>query len=248
MEQLRTDPQAMVFLRMRERDRTLYYFGKRVIDVSLVLLSLFILLPVMLIIALLVKLDSPGPALFIQKRVGARRRFNGHSYYWEPFHFNILKFRTMKVDASSSLHYEFMKAYISGDEETLAKLRAKRKKEKAKYKLANDPRVTRIGGFLRKSSLDELPQLFNVLMGHMSLVGPRPPIPYEVEMYKPWHNQRLETMQGITGLWQVEGRSATTFDDMVKMDLKYIEYQSLWLDIKLLFMTIPAAIVGKGAR
>lgn len=248
MEQLGTDPQTMMFLRTQERDRTTYFIAKRILDVTIVLFSLIILLPLMGIIALLIKLDSPGPALFIQQRVGARRRFNGQSYEWEEVPFKILKFRTMRSDASSSIHYEFMKAYINGDEAELARQRNKRKEEAARYKISFDPRVTRVGKVLRKLSLDELPQLLNVLSGNMSLVGPRPPIPYEVEMYKPWHHQRLETMQGITGLWQVKGRSSTTFDDMVKLDLMYIENQSIWLDIKLLILTVPAAIVGRGAR
>lgn len=248
MEQIRSNPQTMVFTRIEEESNAVYYFSKRVLDVTIVSLSLILLTPIMALIAILVMLDSPGPALFKQKRVAAKRRFDGKRVYWEQVPFTIYKFRTMKMDAKSSIHYEFMKAYISGDEAAMARVRKKRQAEKAKYKLTDDPRVTKLGKFLRKTSLDELPQLINVLVGDMSLVGPRPPIPYEVEMYKPWHHQRLETTQGITGLWQVKGRSATTFDEMVKLDLEYIENRSLWQDIKLLVLTVPAAIIGKGAR
>lgn len=248
MEQISHNPQSMVFVRVNNKKRVSYQFAKRLLDVTIVSLSLLLLAPLMLLLMLLVKLDSPGPAIFVQKRIGAKRRFDGKNYYWEQVPFSIYKFRTMKVDSKATIHYEFMKAYISGDEAALTCIRAKMKAEKEKYKLTNDPRITRIGLFLRKTSLDELPQLINVLKGEMSIVGPRPPIPYEVEMYKQWHHQRLEAVQGITGLWQVEGRSATTFDEMVRLDLDYIEKQSLWLDIKLMLLTIPVAIVGKGAR
>lgn len=247
MEQISSNPQTMVFVR-EDKNRLSYHIAKRLMDVTIVSLSLIVLAPLMLLLALLVKLDSSGPAIFVQKRIGARRCFDGKNYYWEQVPFRIYKFRTMKVDSKANLHFEFMKAYINGDEAALARVRAKQKAEKDKYKLTNDPRVTKIGSFLRKTSLDELPQLINVLKGEMSLVGPRPPISYEVEMYKPWHHQRLEAVQGITGLWQVEGRSSTTFDEMVKLDLDYIEKQSLWVDIKLMVVTVPAALKGKGAR
>ena len=247
MEQIRTH-QPVIFVHTQNKQKALYYFVKRLIDLIVVVLSLIALLPVMLLIAFLIKRDSPGSAIFVQKRITAKLKFNGKTYYWEQVPFNIYKFRTMKTDAKATSHYEFMQAYISGDAEALAKIRAKRKIEKSQYKLTNDPRVTRLGKFLRKTSLDELPQFINILKGEMSLVGPRPPIPYEVEMYKSWHHQRLETPQGITGLWQVEGRSSTTFDEMVELDIKYIKKQSFWLDIKLLLLTIPAAIIGKGAR
>ena len=248
MEQLSSNPQSMVFVRVESKNRVFYRIAKRLLDVVIVSLSLVLLAPLMALIAVLVKLDSSGPAFFVQKRVSGKLRFDGKNYYWEQVPFNIYKFRTMKMDAKASIHYKFMKAYISGDEEAIKAIWAEQKAEKEKYKITNDPRITRLGDFLRKTSLDELPQLINVLKGDMSLVGPRPAIPYEVEMYKPWHLQRLEAVQGITGLWQVEGRSATTFDEMVKLDLEYIEKQSLWLDIKLILQTIPAALKGKGAR
>ncbi len=247
MEQIRTH-QPIVFVNTQNKHKAFYYFVKRFVDVTIVAVSLIVLSPIMLLIAFLIKKDSEGSAIFVQKRISAKLKFNGKTYYWEQVPFNIYKFRTMKTNAKATAHYEFMQAYINGDTEALAQIRAKRKMEKSLFKLTNDSRVTNIGKFLRKTSLDELPQLINVLKGDMSLVGPRPPIPYEVEMYKSWHHQRLETTQGITGLWQVEGRSSTTFDEMVELDIKYIEKQSFWLDIKLLFSTIPAAIVGKGAR
>lgn len=247
MEQLSSNPHTVVPVEINKDDQ-IYYFLKRCLDVAVVLLSFLILAPLMVIIAVVVKLDSPGPIIFVQKRVGARRKFDGNAWIWEPFYFNIYKFRTMKQGASSSIHHEFMRAYIHGDETKLAQIRSERKKDKARYKISNDPRVTKWGTFLRKSSLDELPQLINVLRGEMSLVGPRPAIPYEVDLYKPWHHQRLETMQGITGLWQVKGRSQTTFDEMVELDIEYIKTRSIWQDIKLLVSTIPVSIIGKGAR
>lgn len=248
MEQLSSNPQSMIFVRVKSKNRTFYRFAKRIMDVTIVSLSLILLAPLIALIAILVKLDSPGPAFFVQKRVSGRRRFDGKNFYWEQVPFKIYKFRTMKTDAKATIHFKFMKAYINGDDKAIAAIWDEQEAEKEKYKITNDPRVTQLGDFLRKTSIDEIPQLFNVLKGDMSLVGPRPPIPYEVEMYKPWHMQRLETVQGITGLWQVEGRSVTTFDEMVKLDLEYIEKQSLWLDIKLILLTVPAALKGKGAR
>lgn len=248
MEQVSSNPPSLVQLTTASDTPNGYYVIKRAFDIIVVSFALLMLAPLMGIIALWIKMDSTGPAIFVQKRVGARRRFNGNTYEWEPVTFNIYKFRTMKQGASSGLHYEFMKAYINGDESALARIRAERRREKAQYKLANDPRVTKVGEFLRKTSLDELPQLINVLRGEMSLVGPRPAIPYEVEMYKPWHHQRLQSVQGITGLWQVKGRSQTTFDEMVRMDLEYIQNQSVWQDLKILLLTVPSALLGRGAR
>lgn len=247
MEQLGSNPNTLSPVSI-ESNAQVYYVLKRFFDVTIVLVSLLLLAPLMVLLAVLVKLDSPGPAIFVQKRVTAKRKFNGQYYYWEPTTFNIYKFRTMKLGVSSSIHHEFMRAYIHGDEGKLARIRKERQKRQARYKLSNDARVTKFGAFLRKSSLDELPQLINVLKGEMSLVGPRPAIPYEVELYKPWHYGRLEAVQGITGLWQVKGRSQTTFDDMVNLDIAYIQKRSLWLDFKILILTIPAAIFGCGAR
>jgi lipopolysaccharide/colanic/teichoic acid biosynthesis glycosyltransferase len=227
-------------------DSDFYYQSKRLIDITVSLLALTLLAPFMILIAILIRLDSAGPALFVQERVGARRKIkNGHSV-WEIQTFPFYKFRTMRTDVDAKLHQKYMQAYIAGDEAQIATLEPGLKSSTS-YKLSGDPRVTRIGKFLRSTSLDELPQLWNVLTGNMSIVGPRPPIPYEVEMYSQKHLQRLATTPGITGLWQVSGRCETTFEEMVNLDLEYIEKQSFWLDLKILLLTLPAVISEKGA-
>ena len=184
----------------------------------------------MAVIALAVKLGSPGPVLFRQTRVGQKGK-----------HFTFLKFRSMAASNDSGVHQKYVKQFIRGTA-------AKNTDEKGEqvFKLTHDPRVTPLGRFLRKTSLDELPQLWNVLRGEMSLVGPRPPIPYEVEYYDLWHQRRvLELKPGITGLWQVRGRSRTCFDDMVRLDLQYARTWSPWLDVKILLET-PMAVFGAG--
>jgi lipopolysaccharide/colanic/teichoic acid biosynthesis glycosyltransferase len=203
---------------------------KRVIDLVGSALLLIALLPLMAIITLAVKCGSRGPVLFRQTRVGQRGR-----------HFTFLKFRSMVVANDSSVHENYVKQFIHGTA-------AKNTNEKGEgvFKLTADPRVTRLGRFLRKTSMDELPQLWNVLRGEMSLVGPRPPIPYEVECYDLWHQRRvLELKPGITGLWQVRGRSRTGFNEMVRLDLLYARKWSLWLDLKILLQT-PLAVFGAG--
>jgi len=225
-----------------------YFVAKRIMDLVIVALSMVFLLPLMAFIAMLIKWDSPGPAIFRQERVTARRRVRNGQVYWEETPFTILKFRTMRMDAKSTIHRQFIEAYIAGDDKRMAELQSAQQAEDAKYKLVEDPRVTRVGSFLRKTSLDELPQFLNVLLGNMSLVGPRPPIPYEVELYLYHHHDRLRTVPGITGWWQVKGRSATSFEEMVRMDVDYIRRQSLWLDIKIIIMTVTAVANGRGAR
>lgn len=203
---------------------------KRVIDLVGSALLLIALLPLMAVIALAVKCGSRGPILFRQTRVGQGGR---------PFTF--LKFRSMVVANDPSLHENYVKQFIHGTA-------AKNTNEKGEgvFKLIEDPRVTKLGRLLRKTSMDELPQLWNVLCGEMSLVGPRPPIPYEVECYDLWHQRRvLEVKPGITGLWQVRGRSRTGFNEMVRLDLLYARKWSLWLDIKILLQT-PMAVFGAG--
>ncbi len=217
------------------KERRFYYFCKRLMDLLLASLILVLAAPVMLLIALAIKLDSPGPVLFVQVRLGQ----NG-----SPFRF--YKFRTMYDRADSSLHRRYVQSFIrarapEGNGSASAATAA------ATFKLVHDPRVTRVGRLLRRSSLDELPQLFNVIRGDMSLVGPRPPLPYEVVEYQEWHRGRLAAVPGLTGLWQVRGRSRVTFDDMVRMDLEYIARQSLWLDLRILLLTVPAVLSGKGA-
>jgi lipopolysaccharide/colanic/teichoic acid biosynthesis glycosyltransferase len=216
-------------LREREVSGKLSRAIKRGLDIVGSATALFLLSPLMALISLLVKLSSKGPILFRQPRVGYRGRI-----------FTFLKFRTMHEDSDANMHKQYVQRFISGQAETSGSVPV--------YKIKDDPRVTRIGKFLRKTSLDELPQFWNVLMGDMSLVGPRPPIPYEVECYDIWHRRRiLEVKPGMTGLWQVRGRSRTTFNDMVRLDLQYAKSWSIWLDLKILFATPRAMISGNGA-
>ena len=178
-------------------------------------------------------MTSRGPILFKQQRIGE---------HGTPFTF--LKFRSMYVNNDASKHKEYVRQLIAGQAE---KNPANGSKEGI-FKLTNDPRITRVGSFLRRTSLDELPQFLNVLRGEMSLVGPRPPVPYEVEAYATWHRRRLlEAKPGITGLWQVQGRSKVGFDDMVRLDLQYARLSSPWLDVKILLQTPKAVIAGDGA-
>jgi len=207
---------------------------KRLVDIAGSASALLILAPVMAVIAALVKLTSPGPVLFKQQRVG----HHGRS-------FSFWKFRSMQCNNNQALHEEFIKTLIAGEKAAPPQSNGERKV----YKIANDPRVTPIGRFLRRTSLDELPQFFNVLVGDKSLVGPRPPIPYEVKYYDTWHRRRvLDAKPGITGLWQVTGRSRVGFDDMVRLDLRYATSWSLWLDLKILLQTPRAVLGGEGAR
>ena len=193
---------------------------KRAIDMTLSALALLFLSPFILLVALLIRLDSPGPALFRQTRVGR----DGQT-------FTLYKFRSMRREA----------------EQELIRIRDLNEAQGLIFKIRDDPRCTRMGRFLRRLSLDELPQLYNVLRGEMSLVGPRPALPQEVEQYRDWHNKRLSVPPGITGLWQVMGRSDLSFDEMVMLDLFYIENWSLWLDLKILLQTIPTVLLGRGA-
>lgn len=210
-------------------------FLKRCIDLFGVFLAMIIFSPFFLIIPVLIRLTSKGPVFFRQERIGQL----GNKFVF-------LKFRSMYVDCDDSIHREYTAKLIAG--------KINRDQGQAGgnghgvYKLLDDPRVTPLGRFLRKTSLDEIPQFLNVLKGEMSLVGPRPPIPYEFEKYDIWHRHRiLRVKPGITGLWQVKGRSSTSFDEMVRLDLKYIREWSPWLDIKLLLQTPWAVLKGKGA-
>jgi len=225
---------------------TQYYFFKRLFDLTFTLLASIVLLPLMLIITLLIRLDSPGSAIFKQERVGAKRKLKDGRTVWVIRTFPFYKFRTMHTDIDTKLHQKYMEAYISGDESKMSELQPDAKSASS-YKLNGDPRITRMGKLLRRLSLDELPQLWNIIKGDMSLVGPRPPIPYEVEKYQQRHLRRLAALPGLTGLWQVSGRCETTFEEMVQLDLEYIEKQSVWLDLKILLKTVPAVITAKGA-
>lgn len=203
---------------------------KRIVDVACSALLIALCAPLLVLIAILVKLTSRGPILFRQDRIGQYGR-----------RFTFLKFRSMRVDNDPTVHREYVTKLIAGEAERVTASAS----GKGVYKLANDRRITRVGAFLRKTSLDELPQLINVLKGDMSLVGPRPPIPYELAAYQTWHRRRvLEVKPGITGLWQVTGRSRVKFDDMVRLDLRYATSWSLWLDLKILLRTPGAVIKG----
>lgn len=209
---------------------------KRMLDIIGSFMLLVLCLPILVCIGVAIKLTSKGPILFRQTRIG---QFGQH--------FTFLKFRSMYTDADSRVHQQYIQEFIlqskngNGAHEAL--------KQDGFFKLSQDPRITRIGRFIRTTSLDELPQLLNVLAGTMSLVGPRPPIPYEAEHYDIWHRRRLlEAKPGITGLWQVKGRSRTSFEDMVRLDLQYIDKWSLWTDLKLLLQTPWTVIKCEGAR
>lgn len=222
-----------------DQRRLRYYATKRCIDIVLSCAALVLLSPVLVVIALAIKLDSPGPVIFAHERVGARLRRRGSTAAWEIRPFRFYKFRSMVHNADESLHRAHIAAYANGQ--------VRRGPGKGGFKLTGDPRVTRVGRFLRATSLDELPQLVNVLKGDMSLVGPRPVPTYEVEHYEPWHFERLAALPGITGLWQVTGRCALTFDEMIALDLEYVRNQSTALDLKILARTVPAVLRGTGA-
>ena len=238
----RYDPNA---LRMVSEGRSSYYTVKRIIDFVLAFILLVLLSPLMLLTAIAILIYSPGPIFFKQERVGAIRQSYGGHFYWKRVTFPCYKFRTMKIDADPSIHQAYIKSLIENDEMQMTALQGAPTRPR---KLVNDLRITRPGKFLRKSSIDELPQLWNVLLGDMSLVGPRPAIPYEVEMYKSWHIRRLETHPGITGLQQVTARCTTDFDQQVQLDIEYVDNQSLWLDVKIIFKTPLAVISTTGAH
>jgi lipopolysaccharide/colanic/teichoic acid biosynthesis glycosyltransferase len=206
-----------------------YLRAKRALDLAFTLLILPVLCLVVVIVGILIRLDSKGPVFFRQKRVGA--------YGAE---FTMLKFRSMYVNQDDAVHRQAYQRYIMGeqlDRESASGL---------SYKMGNDPRITRVGRFLRKTSIDELPQFFNVLRGDMSLVGPRPPLRYEVDLYQPRDLLRLAGQPGLTGYWQVYGRSRVPFQEMVELDIAYLQRQSIWEDLKLIVMTVPVMVSGQG--
>ena len=216
----------------RNRSKKLSLVVKRGMDIVASLAVLLLFSPLFLLVAVIVKLTSKGPVLFKQERLGQFGKV-----------FNCLKFRSMSVNNDLKIHQEFMKRVISGTHDGHA-----HGSSGPVYKMTNDPRITRVGRFIRRTSLDELPQFINVLRGEMSLVGPRPPLAYEYMEYDVWHRRRiLEVKPGLTGLWQVSGRSRVRFDDMVRLDLQYAREWSFWLDMRILLQTPLAVFLGDGA-
>ncbi len=218
-----------------------YHLVKRLIDLTLAIIALILLSPLLLLIALGIKLDTPGPILFVQQRVGARRHTKTDTTYWEIITFPCYKFRSMMHNADPALHQTHITAFITGQLEG-------DHSDHARFKIEDDPRITRVGNFLRKTSLDELPQLLNVIKGNMSLVGPRPVPIYEVDQYQTSHYGRLAALPGVTGFWQIKGRGTSTFEEMIDMDLDYVAQRSLSFDLTLLIATIPAVLTRRGAR
>jgi lipopolysaccharide/colanic/teichoic acid biosynthesis glycosyltransferase len=229
-----SNPDLYPDIASRDRSRRVSIVIKRVMDVVGSAIALILFAPVFIAIAIAIKLSSSGPVFFRQQRIGQ---------HGKPF--VLLKFRSMYMNSDASLHQQWFHSFYSGK----AKRHATRDDNgNGSYKLPNDPRVTRIGKLLRRTSMDEVPQFINVLRGEMSLVGPRPPIPYEVDAYQAWHRGRvLQAKPGITGLWQVNGRSRVAFDEMVRLDLRYARSWSIWLDIKILLKTPAAVFFGEGA-
>lgn len=219
-------------LAIQTESRRIPLLAKRLLDIAGSLLALVVLAPLMALIAIAIKLSSPGPVLFRQIRLGQAGKG-----------FTFLKFRSMYEKADPAIHEAYIKRFISNQTDTSGDGAGS-----PVFKLQGDPRVTRVGSFLRRTSLDEIPQFFSVLVGQMSLVGPRPPLPYEFAKYEIWHRRRLLAMKpGITGYWQVEGRSRVKFDEMVRMDIAYARTWSLWKDIKILLQTPRAVVGGNGA-
>ena len=229
-----SNPTLYPDLSQREDARKLFRNLKRMMDVVGSALALLFLMPAFLAIASAVKATSKGPIFFRQRRIGQ----HGKSFVF-------LKFRSMHVNNDAAIHKAYVQKLIAGK----ADKQPSNGTGEGVYKLTDDPRITKVGAFLRKTSLDELPQFINVLRGEMSLVGPRPPVPYEVEAYDIWHRGRLlEAKPGITGLWQVSGRSRVKFDDMVRLDLHYARTWSPWIDMKILCRTPGAVVLGSGAH
>jgi lipopolysaccharide/colanic/teichoic acid biosynthesis glycosyltransferase len=225
--------------------RELYYRVKRVFDFSVALFLLVLLSPLMLFVVIAIFIYSPGPVFFSQQRVGSKRVKNGSTIHWQRVDFKCYKFRTMKLNANPALHREYVQALIQNDEEQMTSIQGG---DNSIKKLLNDPRIIAPGHILRKLSIDELPQLWNVLRGDMSIIGPRPAIPYEVDLYQRWHLRRLEAQQGITGLQQVTERCTASFDQQVRLDIEYVKTQSFWLDLKIAFRTPLAILSSKGAH
>ena len=215
-----------------KRSDHVYFLVKRSIDIAVAITALVVLAPLLLLIAILIKLHSEGPALFVQERVG----YDPHTRTTRLF--RLYKFRSMRQNTDPSVHRQHMQTLIKDNVAAPAG---------GSLKMCRDRRITGVGRILRKSSLDELPQLINVLNGDMSLVGPRPALPYEVELYQEWHMRRLMALPGLTGWWQVMGRNRVSFDESARMDIYYVEHKCLALDLKILLLTPWALITGRGA-
>jgi lipopolysaccharide/colanic/teichoic acid biosynthesis glycosyltransferase len=208
-------------------DLWLQQFGKRTLDIIIGTLGIMLLLPVFAVLLLVIRLDSPGPAIFRQRRVGQYEKL-----------FTCLKFRTLYHNANEEVHRQAIRRLWAGERLS--------EDPNSPYKLTNDARVTRVGHWLRRTSLDELPQLLNVLRGEMSIVGPRPVIPYELEHFQEWHHERHNVKPGITGAWQVGGRGRLNLEEMLELDIEYVRTWSVWTDLKLIVLTIPSIVRGSG--
>ncbi len=212
---------------LTHRGTRLESIARRSLDLLSASILILLAAPVMIAIAIAIRIDSPGPAIFRQRRVGYQRR-----------EFTLFKFRSMRLDADEARHREYVSALITGE--------APDGGGKDLYKLAVDDRITPVGRFIRRWSLDELPQLFNVVLGDMSLVGPRPAIPYEVESYPAWYLRRFDVKPGLTGLWQVSGRNERTYEEMVSLDIEYAQSRSFHGDLAILFRTPVTVLARRG--
>ena len=211
---------------------------KRVFDVVVGAILLALGSPLFALIGLAIKLDSRGSVFFRQVRIGARPRLSDGSVVWDIRQFSVFKFRSMRAASDESIHAAHVRAFVEGRLDP----------SHGSFKLQDDDRITRVGRVLRRTSLDELPQLINVVRGEMSLVGPRPVPPYEVDLYEDWQMERLSAMPGVTGAWQVSGQGRVTFDEMIRMDIDYVRRHSFLGDLKLLAQTVPAILSGAGAE
>lgn len=222
-----------------------YYRAKRGLDVVLVLLAAPVVLALLAVLAVAIRLESSGPAIYRQRRVAGRRVRTDSGWAWELRTFTFYKLRSMRPSDGPNPHERYIRAYIAGDEDEMARLAPDR--AEGTYKMTADPRITRIGHVIRATSLDELPQLWNILKGDMSLVGPRPPIDYEIDRYRPEDLDRLAGPAGLTGAWQVHGRCELEFKEMVELDKDYLERRSFVNDLGILVKTVPAVVTRRGA-
>jgi len=217
----------------------LYFVCKRIMDVTFTALLFPLLVPLMLLVAVLIRLDSPGPVFFVQERIGVKRRTSAGRTTWELYTFPFYKFRSMVNDADPTPHQQYFEKFrlgsVNGD-------------RCQPFKLTRDSRLTRVGAILRRTSMDEVPQLWNVLKGEMSLVGPRPALPYEVALYDESHFERFRARPGITGWWQATARSRVGFETMIQMDIEYARRAGFCFDLEILLLTIPAVLSCRGAE